>query len=145
MRELLSVLFLCFSFIAMADQTQPLSFKEMSTLSDYIEDRLTAEDVDCSNIEAFVQSYLDLSSANQLYLSMFANQFLDLAYPVLEEGKVEKRMTQTPPEETCMGDTADLKDEIACAVEFISENELTLATQADVIKEVLPQCLSPSN
>ena len=136
--------------MAGAEDKKPLPLNEMGQLSDYIGERLDLEDVDCSNILPFIKSYLQLSTANQLYLTVFANRFLDQVYEAKEPtpaGGSAKGSTNPATSEdpyTCMGSDVNLKEDIACAVELIGENEITLSDQAYIIETVLPKCLNPT-
>ncbi len=122
-----------------------LSVSEMEALSSYIGDRLEAEDVDCSNILAFVENYLQLSSANQLLLNVSANRLL------AKRGSTDARavrdsegVAQGVSTDSCVSEEPDEQAELACVVHFIEENEATLSEQADVILSVLPLCLTSS-
>ena len=122
-----------------------MSVEEMEILAEYVGDRIEAEDVNCSNILNFVETYLKLSSANQLLLNVSAQRLL-----AKENKAIEKAVsspgdsTESEDKHSCSGQGADGQNELACVVHFIEENESTLSEQADVILSVLPTCLANS-
>lgn len=164
MKWLIFVGLLAIPFFMWADDdNKTLSAEELEELSIYIGDQIEEESVDCSNILPFIEDYFKLSTANQLYLSMSANR---LSVSV-DQLIATKNLDKTPLESNNPGDSNQLspcvtessveshldggenknpkkaiRQDIACAVALISENEWTLSEQAEVIKEVLPTCLN---
>ena len=162
MKWFIFVLVLSSSFFVWANNPNLLSTEELVELSAYIGEQIELDEVDCSNIRQFIEDYLKLSTANQLYLQMSAHRLASSVEKLLSQAEdlnksssASTPVNSEPSPYSCVtgdvfGSTSDgdkdpkkdIKQDIECARHLISENEWILSEQAEVIKEVLPTCLN---
>ena len=98
-------------------------------------DEFLDEEVNCSNILDYVQSYLELSTMDHTLLSTTANRFSAKAHIFLPGAIIPDH--QKPSSE----DLEVFKSDIKNSVKIIQENQNVFLHKSNIINKVLPGCL----
>ncbi len=98
-------------------------------------DEVSGEEVDCSNILNYVQSYLELSTMDHTLLSMSAHRFSAKAHIFLPGAIIPDNKKPNKEE------LESFKSDISDTVDTIQQNQNVLIQKTNIIREVLPECL----
>ena len=104
-----------------------------AVVGEAVVDELSGEEVNCSSILDYVQSYLELSTMDHTLLAMSAGYFQSKAYMFFPEAVI--------PEKPSSEDLETFKSDIDKMVHIIRQNQQFLVQKSDIIREVLPNCL----